>query len=62
LDFLDMTLLVSIAEQELIVFSPDDNMVVGRLSLKKDALRGVTEWGEAMGDGRQIVFLPGRHA
>ena len=57
-----MTLLVSIAEQELIVFSPDDNMVVGRLSLKKDALRRVTEWSEVMGDGRQIVFLPGRHA
>lgn len=62
LDFLNVTLLVSIAEQELIVFSPDDNMVVRRSSLKKDALRGVTEWGEATGDGRQIVFLPGRHA
>jgi hypothetical protein len=62
LDFLNVTLLVSITEQELIALSPDDNMVVGRLSLKKDALRGVTEWGEAMGDGRQIVFLPGRHA
>ena len=62
LDFLNVTLLVSIAEQELIAFSPDDNMVVGRSSLEEDALRGVTEWGEATGDGRQIVFLPGRHA
>ena len=62
LDFFNATLLVSIAEQELIAFSPDDNMVVGRSSLEEDALRGVTEWGEATGDGRQIVFLPGRHA
>lgn len=62
LDLFNATLLVSIAEQELITFSPDDNMVVGRSSLKEDALRGVAEWGEATGDCRQIAFLPGRHA
>lgn len=62
LDFFNATLLVSIAEQELIAFSPDDNMVVDRSSLEEDTLRGVTEWGEATGDGRQIAFLPGRHA
>ena len=62
LDFFNATLLMSIAEQELIAFSPDDNMVVDRSSLEEDTLRGVTEWGEATGDGRQIAFLPGRHA
>ena len=62
LDFFNTTLLVSIAEQELIAFPPDDNMVVGRSSLEEDTLRGVTEWSEATGDGRQIAFLPGRHA
>lgn len=62
LDFFNATLLVSIAEQELIMLSADDDMVVGRSSLKEDALRGVTEWGEATGDSRQIAFLPGRHA
>ncbi len=57
-----MTLLASIAEQELVAFPPDDNMIVRRPPLKKDALRGVTEWGEAASDGRQIVFLPRRQA
>ncbi len=62
LDFFNATLLVSIAQQQLIVLSADDDMVVGRPSLKEDALWAVTEWDEATGDCRQIVFLPGGHA
>ena len=62
LDLFNATLLVSIAQQQLIMLSADDDVVVGRSSLKEDALWEVTEWGEATGDGRQIACLPGRHA
>lgn len=62
LDFFNATLLVSIAQQELIMPSADDDMVIGRSLLKEDALRGATEGGEAVGDCRQIMFLPGGHA
>ena len=62
MDFFNATLLVSIAQQQLIVLSADDDMVVGRSSLKEDALWGATEWGKATGDCRHIVFLPGGHA